>query len=171
MRKFLLVLLALMLLFSSASAGTINFNLEDMLIEHRVFLTDDTDTYLEVIVLFYGHDTHKVYQINDEILFDKRAGYTVSSFSSLNPEEYYPGFNKLNFASFSVEEQPKAISVLFSFSKLNDPSNFKQAVQNGILTGSYPNNSVDVDSLAKTIQGRELTMLEYGEIGLHFDVK
>ena len=156
MRRFIMILLVLILVVSSAGATSFNFDLnnvtQDLLIEHRVFLTADTDDYAEIITLFYGHDSHKIYQLNIET-------------------SVIPGFRSMPFALMSVDETPKAVIVLISFTKLNDPDNFSLAVQNGIFTGSFPENYADVDTVISSLQGRELTMLEYADLGLHFDVK
>ena len=175
MRRFIMILLVLILVVSSAGATSFNFDLnnitQDLLIEHRVFLTADTDDYAEIITLFYGHDSHKIYQLNIETLFDKRKGYTVDNLQSFDPESVIPGFRSMPFALMSVDETPKAVIVLISFTKLNDPDNLSLAVQNGIFTGSFPENYADVDTVISSLQGRELTMLEYADLGLHFDVK
>ena len=175
MRRFFLILLSLMLIVCSAHASSLlGLDLDsistDLIVEHKVFLTADTDDYTEVIVLFYGHDTHKLVQINDEVLFSKDV-YSVELLQAYDPEQMFPGIHSMSFASVSVEEMPKAISYLISFTKLNDPENFNQALQNGILTGSFPNGYATVEDIEGSIDGREMSATEYGGIGLHFDVK
>jgi hypothetical protein len=44
-------------------------------------------------------------------------------------------------------------------------------IQNGILTGSFPNGYATVEDIEGSIDGREMSATEYGGIGLHFDVK
>ena len=174
MRKFFLVLLSLMLLVGSVHASSLSIDteamLQDLLIEHRVFLTGDTDDYSEVVVIFYGQDTHKIYQLNDEILYTK-GKYSVDALKAFDPDSAFPGFSSMPFASMSVEETDKAVSVLFSFSKLNDPQNFRLALQNGIFTGSFPEDYAKIEDVVGSIDGRELSMQEYGQVGLHFDIK
>lgn len=174
MRRFLIVLFSLMLIVCSSHASSLGIDMstltQDMLIEHRCFLTADTDDYSEIIVLFYGHDTHKIRQINIETLFDK-SKYSADDLTSFDPEEVFPGFRSMSFASMTVDETPLAINVCVTFAKLNEPQNFRQALQSGLFTGSFPGDYADVDTVAASLGGRELTMLEYGQVGLHFDVK
>ncbi len=178
MRKVLAIVLVSMLLFTTAGASSFGLDttnlFRDALVEHRVFLVEDTEDYAAVITVFYGCDTHRIFQYNYEVLFDKRVGYTVNDFLNCNPEEIFPGFNRMSCASYSVEEGLNTINVLFSFFRLNDPENFRQMVDSGILSGANDTDYVDLNPLFRWIEstgGRELSMLEYGQVGLHFDLK
>ena len=172
MRKFVLILLTLVLAVSSACASSLDFTgaLQDTLIEHRVFLTDDAEDYAEITTFFYGHDTHIIYQVNVENLFDKTK-YTLEQMQSLDMDQIIPGFSSLPFASATIEETDKYLAVVVTFANLNDPETFKLALQNEIFTGNFPDNYATMESLSDSITGRELTMTEYGQLGLHFDIK
>lgn len=175
MRRFILILLALTLVACSAGASSLGIDLssvsKDLITEHRVFLTDDQEDFSEITVIFFGHDTHKLRQINVEILFDKSKGYSVGDLKAISPEAIIDNFDKMPFASWSVEETPYAISYLLSFSRLDNPENLKLALQYKLFEGTFPQGYANADEIADSLSGRELDILEYGGKGLHFDVK
>ena len=80
---------------------------EDALIEHRVFLTDEADEYSEYLVVFYGNDTKKLVQINDETLFNTSAGYSLDDLSDAESivESVYSGATDMDFCSIETSEK------------------------------------------------------------------
>ena len=154
---------------SEDSSSTETSTLTDSLIEHRVFLTDSGEGYDEYMVVFYGSDTKKLVQLNDQTLFDTSAGYTVDSLGDTASivENVYPGSTEMGFCAIETLETDDYISILVSFSKLDQKANWTTLADSGIVVPDEEDYSkldvLDADSLCDSIianGGTEISMAD-----------
>ncbi|MDO4850385.1 MAG: hypothetical protein Q4A93_00760 [Actinomycetota bacterium] len=145
---------------------------KDVLIEHAVFLSDETDTYSEYVVVYYGSDTHTLKEVSDEIHFLKSAGYTRDQIESLDIDQVFNGFSKLSFASKTVTDDDDHYSLVCRFEDLDEKANLLSMHNGGILElDSTDVDTVDADSVIKHLSSegyKELQLSEYANVGLHF---
>ena len=173
MKKLITVLCSLLLiaaLFGSALAIEVP-SIMDTLIQHRVLLYEKGDTFEEYIVVFYASGNDVLKQLNDETHFHKSAGYTLDYLKSVDISQYYPGFYGMDFADSLIEDKGDYFSVVVRFKNLDYLANMDAMKKNGIL----PNDPYAFDA-NYIIEGlvsngmKELSMTEYGGLGLNFTV-
>ena len=175
-RKLTLALCAALLVCTllTCAFADIDFtvpSLSDMLVKHRVFVTGETETYMEFLTVFYRDSNHALVQLNDEMIFYSSSGMDYNTLATLDYETIYPGFNSMTCADTVPAQRADGCSVAIRFYKLED--NWKQLVDNGILVAYTDGAYFDADSLCDDILSkgaRELSLTEYGDYGLNYDV-
>ena len=176
-KKLVFALCALMLtaaLLGSALAIDFNFQvptLDDMLIKHRVFLSDQTDSYSEFLVIFYRESNHELVQFNDETVFYPSSGIGYGDLDSLDFESVYPGVNSMSFVDIAKAQRSDGCSIAIRFCQLGD--NWRELVNRGILVATFDGQYMDAFSICDSIVARgmrELDMTEYDDYGLNFEV-
>ena len=174
MKKFLALLLIAAVLLTTGSALATSFevpSIMDALVRHRVLLYEIGDTFQEYIVVFYTDSSGVIKQLNDETHFDKDAGYTLEYLRSVDISQYYPGFYGMDFADCLIEDKGTYFSMVVRFKDLDVLDNLDTMKKNGIL----PNDSYAFDA-NHIIEGlvskgmKEMDMVEYGGLGLNFQV-
>jgi len=180
MKKFILTLCALILV-ASLSCGALATALDiqvptlsDVLVRHYVLLADEGDTYKEYITLFYTDGGHVLAQLNDETHFDKGVGYTLEYLKSQDISQFFPGYNDMSFADCLISDEGDYFSMVVRFKDLNTLVNMDQFRASGILPGTPDDPTYDADYLRDTLVAggmRELSMSEYGDLGLNFTVE
>ena len=179
--KKLIVMLCCVALAAALCAGALATGLDiqvptlnDVLVSHRVLLSDSTDEYDEYIVLFYSEGSHVIRQINDETHFWKSAGYTLENVKSYDVENAYPGIGSMAFADVLYSDEGDYICMLVRFKNLDVLANMDQMKAAGILSSDPSQPVYDADFMAENLVAggmRELSMTEYGGKGLSFTVE
>ena len=175
-RKLTLALCAALLVCTllTCAFADIDFtvpSLSDMLVKHRVFVTGETDDYMEFVTVFYRDSNHALVQLNDETIFYPSSGIDYSMLSTMDYENAYPGINSMSCADIATAQRADGCSVAVRFCKLEE--NWKQLVDNGLLVAYTEGAYFDADSLCEDMIAkgmRELSLIEYGEYGLNYDV-
>ncbi len=175
MKKILSLFCCVMILSLCCTALALDIevpSLSTTLIRHRVLLSGSTDDYDEYVTVFFTDGSHVVKQFNDETRLKKSAGYTLDSVKDgLDISSIYPGFSQMAFADSRIEDKGTCISVLIRFKDLDYLANMDMMKKNGIL----PNvdYAYDADRLIEIMVAggyKELDMVEYGQLGLDFEV-
>ena len=172
MKKFFILLSLLLITVLLPSALAIEVpSIMDTLVQHRVLLYEKGDTFEEYIVIFYASGNEVLKQLNNETHFYKSAGYTLDYLKCVDISQYYPGFYSMDFADSLIEDKRDYYSMVIRFKNLDDLANLDSMKKNGIL----PNDSYAFDA-NYIIEGlvasgmKELSMTEYGGLGLNYTV-
>lgn len=172
MKKFFILLSLLLITVLLPSALAIEVpSIMDTLVQHRVLLYEKGDTFEEYIVIFYASGNEVLKQLNNETHFYKSAGYTLDCLKSVDISQYYPGFYSMDFADSLIEDKGDYYSMVIRFKNLDYLANLDSMKKNGIL----PNDSYAFDA-NYIIEGlvasgmKELSMTEYGGLGLNYTV-
>jgi len=178
MKKIIAALCCLMLVATlCGGALAVDFQvptLDDMLVRHYVLLADTGDTYEEYVTLFYTNGGHVLAQLNDETHFHKDAGYTLDYLKSQNIDDFFPGYSSMSFADCLISDEGDYFRMVVRFKDLNTLVNMDQFKVSGILPGTPNDPLYDADYLRDTFVAggmRELSMTEYGGLGLDFTVE
>ena len=123
--------------------GTVSF--QDILTQHRSFLTDTGDTYQDYQVVFYGNDTGILKALLCESHFDHDA-YTLEALQGLNLDEFYPGLSTLSFAETAIKDMGDYYCVAVIFRDLQMNYNLKALSDSGILQIEFAPGSEGLDS-------------------------
>ena len=169
MRKFLAVFIAALLFVTPALAAGLQLSLQDAVIHHRVFLTDQTENFTQYFVTFFGSRSRKLMQLNIEVLLNKSMGYTAEAALELDPDTIIPGFSGIACGSYAVAESDEVVHCILRFIDLNNTENLKQLVAAGILTAEDGGAAaMNADTLADSIKsvGLEIQEEEYSQLGL-----
>lgn len=127
---------------------------DSLLIEHRVFKTDDTAEHPEYIVIFYESGSKKLVQLNDETLFYKSAGYTLESIQGIDVSQVYPGVENFDFMTKEVTDEGDYIRYVLAFNNLEKNENLKALDGAGIIVlddGFTENNYVNAETLCQSM--------------------
>ena len=127
---------------------------DSLLIEHRVFKTDDTAEHPEYIVIFYESGSKKLVQLNDETLFYKSAGYTLESIQDIDVSQVYPGVENFDFMTKEVTDEGDYIRYVLAFNNLEKNENLKALDGAGIIVlddGFTENNYVNAETLCQSM--------------------
>lgn len=180
MKKLFVTLCCLLIaaaLCGGAMAATLDLQvptLEDMLVQHYVLLADTGDAYEEYVTLFYTSGGHVLAQVNDETHFHKGVGITLDSLKSQNLDEFFPGYSSMSFADCLITDEGDYYSMLVRFKDLNTLVNMDQFQASGILPGKASDPLHDAEYVRDALVAggmRELSMTEYGGLGLNFTVE
>ena len=176
MRKLIALLCCLIMLPVCCMASALE-NLEvpsaiSALVEHRVLLADAGEDYTEYIVVFYTGESGVLKQINDECHFDKSAGYTVEALRGTDLSTVYPGIDTMDFADSLIEDKGTYISLRVRFSNLDYIGHLDAMKKNGLIIDdgyAFDANFIIENLISNGM--KELSMTEYGGLGLDFTVK
>ena len=121
---------------------------DSLLIEHRVFKTDDTAEHPEYIVIFYESGSKKLVQLNDETL------YTLESIQGIDVSQVYPGVENFDFMTKEVTDEGDYIRYVLAFNNLEKNENLKALDGAGIIVlddGFTENNYVNAETLCQSM--------------------
>lgn len=152
--------------------------IKDILTEHTVFKTGEDSLYTEYVIYFYGHDTHKLKQMSDQVLYSKDSGVTAEQLETLDVSDVFPGFDSFSFTERIVEDRGDYYRVDFRFKDLDQMANVRALTDNGILLFDDTSDleqyeGVSVDSLMENTKdkgGEEVSLVDYANIDLNYSL-
>ena len=150
--------------------SAVSFNLEDIITQHVVYMTDRADSYVEYQIIYFGSGTHTLSGLTVETHFHKDQGFTKELLDDYDVDQVYPGFNAMSFTEKAVLDDGDDLVFLCVFRNLDNPDNLQQLHDNGILTMVTPGTVADADSyidLLKNAGAAEIPMTSYDAYGLH----
>lgn len=157
------------------STDKLDIDLSDLLIKHQAVLIDESDTYSEYLIIFYGEDTHKLMAISDEIHFKKDAGYTETYLrDEFDIDSVYQNFSTFDFTSIDVLDEGDELVYIAWFKDLDKKENFTIMHEEGYLIlqedpakVTYVDAQSYIDSLTATGDATLVSDLEATERNLH----
>jgi len=190
MKKKTAVLLSICLVCAAAFAGCqsktpeavsdtkesvqIKVDTEDLLVKHEFYVTAEGEGWTEYMGLYSGKDTDKLTALTIETQFDKSAGYTMDLFEDEDIDDTYPGFSKLSFANYLLNEDEDSISMVLLFRDLDTYKNAKELVDKGFIDYNTRKLSKDKHFVAEEFRkfltdngAEEVKLLDYDKLYIY----
>lgn len=136
--------------------------MEDLVKQHKVYVTDEGDGVRIYEIVFYGSDTHTLTDLTEEYVFDKSCGYTLESVRGAGFESDFPSFTECSYA-----EDDDYVMFICKMKDLKNVSHLQALVDVGFLSvadGGRVDGPFDADYYMDSVLAlgwEEASMLDY----------
>lgn len=172
MKREITVLLLLSLLIALVSARAESAPASDAVIQHRVLLTVQADSYSVYQIVSFEKVTHILKSVTIITRFTSESGVTEEIVGNYNIEDAYPNTRKMDFVSHEIYTVDGCVNFAMRFDDLDVAANKKMMVDNGYLLLADASETLTSDKYVSSLNSygtvREVPRVDYERLGFHF---